>query len=55
MADDDRPPEDWEELGWCCEDCAVTAWYGMSPEVRRWLLAAGLAGNATRYGARRDT
>ena len=43
MTDGDYP-EDWEELGWCCEDCAKAAWYGLSPEVRRWLLAAGIAG-----------
>lgn len=28
-------PEDWEEQGWCCRECAVMAWYGMSLELRR--------------------
>lgn len=28
-------PEDWEEQGWCCRDCAVIAWYGDSAELRR--------------------
>ena len=28
-------PEDWQEQGWCCRECAVMAWYGMSLELRR--------------------
>jgi hypothetical protein len=28
-------PEDWQEQGWCCRECAVTAWNGMSLELRR--------------------
>ena len=20
-------PEDWQEQGWCCRECAVMAWY----------------------------
>jgi hypothetical protein len=33
-------PEDWREQGWCCRECAVMAWYSMSPELRRELLAS---------------
>ena len=33
-------PEDWREQGWCCRECAVMAWYGMSLELRRELLAS---------------
>lgn len=33
-------PEDWQEQGWCCRECAIMAWYAMSPEVRRELLAS---------------
>lgn len=28
-------PEDWEEQGWCCRECAVMAWYVMSLDLRR--------------------
>ena len=31
----DEEPEDWQEQGWCCRPCAVLAWNGMSPELRR--------------------
>ena len=33
--DDGAYPEDWQEQGWCCRECAVMAWYGMSLELRR--------------------
>lgn len=36
-------PEDWEEQGWCCRECGVMAWYGMSLELRR-EFAAEVAG-----------
>lgn len=42
MTADGAYPEDWGEQGWCCRDCAVLAWYGMSPELRR-ELAGGTA------------
>jgi len=34
MADDDYP-EDWQEQGWCCRECAVMAWriIGCGPPV----------------------
>ena len=35
MSDDGAYPEDWQEQGWCCRECAVMAWYGMSLELRR--------------------
>ena len=34
-AGDGAYPEDWQEQGWCCRECAVMAWYGMSLELRR--------------------
>ena len=27
-------PEDWQEQGWCCHECALLAWNAMSPEMR---------------------
>jgi hypothetical protein len=27
-------PEDWQEQGWCCRECAVMAWNSLSPEMR---------------------
>jgi hypothetical protein len=35
MSDDGTYPEDWQEQGWCCRECAVMAWCGMSLELRR--------------------
>ncbi len=32
--DDGAYPEDWQEHGWCCRECAAMAWHGMSPELR---------------------
>jgi hypothetical protein len=32
--DDGAYPEDWQEQGWCCRECAAMAWHGMSPELR---------------------
>ena len=34
MADGDYP-EDWQEQGWCCRECAVMAWHAMVLELRR--------------------
>jgi hypothetical protein len=42
-----RPAEDWREQGWCCRECAVMAWYGMSLELRRELLASMTAGGGS--------
>lgn len=28
-------PEDWQEQGWCCRECAAVSWYGMSLDLRR--------------------
>jgi len=36
MQPDDGYPEGWREQGWCCRECAVTAW--------RLAQAMGLAG-----------
>jgi hypothetical protein len=33
-------PEDWQEQGWCCRECAVMAWYGMVVALRRELHPA---------------
>ncbi len=33
MSADDYP-EDWQSQGWCCRECAESAWYSMSPEMR---------------------
>jgi hypothetical protein len=33
-------PDDWRELGWCCRECGILAWYSMSPELRRELHPA---------------
>ena len=33
-------PDNWRELGWCCRECAIMAWYSMSPELRRELHPA---------------
>ena len=43
MTADGAYPEDWREQGWCCRECAVTAWYGMSlRDLRSLLVALGL-------------
>lgn len=39
MAETDYP-EDWREQGWCCRECAVMAWIGMSLEMRHDFAAA---------------
>lgn len=36
-------PEDHEEQGWCCRECAVMAWYGMSLVLRREFAAEVVA------------
>ena len=41
MGDGDYP-EDWQEQGWCCRDCAAAAWYSMSEDLRRELTPLGL-------------
>ena len=28
-------PEDWQEQGWCCRECAAMAWYSMGLDLRR--------------------
>jgi hypothetical protein len=45
-------PEDWRELGWCCRECGVMAWYGMDPELRRELHPARQAADARTKPAR---
>jgi hypothetical protein len=48
MTDDGIYPEDWREQGWCCRECAVMAWNGMSPESRRYFAADVAAPGAGR-------
>ena len=33
-------PEDWQEQGWCCRECAAMSWYSIPGHVRR-MLSAG--------------
>ncbi len=47
-AGDGAYPEDWQEQGWCCRECAVMAWYGMGLELRRQFAAEVAARRARR-------
>ena len=34
-------PEDWQEQGWCCRECAVMSWYSIPEHVRSLFLPTG--------------